>query len=799
MADVDRSQKHSPLQVSPVSQGDFTVQDLTFMRMLQRDVNQYIEGRADAAIAEAKQGLLKEKRKEGSDLGKNYAALKSKEASARKEAKRNIISAVTNAEISKREDVLTEVDYLVLGVEADASSDDNSYNPHAATFHGYWETIRAELRKDVKTPSASISTSSYGDTESGSGSGDAASDKQPLMGLSNKSLLPPMDVTHHVEVIENIKRELKVQYKADTNKYSNQQEKIKAYEEKYIQAIRSYYKLLKQAQIDNGVKFDQDNDEYLSTEAKRAEFELKDKKNLSWWQNFGFRGTRFFALGIGSFAMAWVTTGMGLGMGFAALALAPFAIAFWYYGSKSNWLTANKELGPLMKDMFNNPAESDMTNWQKLKSRWAHYRYSSKETFGRSIPSIISGVLFGLIVFGGLVAMFSLFPETVATMFGAQEMSAVLPGWATVNLGVLGIEGSVFLGSVILAGVLAPFTVLVYFMLPQIFSALNDKKNDNQFKQQMAIDAELNNVPNARANHKWSYRQVAFGMLCTLVFTVPTVAPVFDSMFARMGANVMLIELAAGLSFSLPAIGLALVVALIGFKAIMNFYKLRTQGASLKGLNSKMGTGMSDIAALKDPLATDLTGRNVPDFRAVDKPTDSALFPFEPTAAEVERARRANAVAQAGPSFGGGMAGFGMIAFMFGAGPVGILVAGIIGGAIGAYTAFKSSYNANSQGPRKVSQRVPDLAFVQAEVATYNKCEHDYSADNEKIALGNIRTVRTLEMQRYHGEDTSAAEACVDAYQSRYRLVRFSGPSAVKREVSVNDDPSRRASYVTLT
>jgi hypothetical protein len=514
----------------------------------------------------------------------------------------------------------------------------------------------------------------------------------------------------------------------------------------YHQTLANYYKSLNPAAVeDDFAENDSKKGKEQNKRAYRFGFEIESTKNelanKKVEQQFlkaGFFITKLFSYAQGVFAAgAWLGVFLFLGsvtnpiVGYVCMASLPL-LAF--HAARSNWISANDEMGPSLKNHFYNPAHVNYSFGKKL---WLWFRHSELSP-AAALRTAKGQANFVAAAFIG-----------VLTVVGGFELAHLIPEFAMVAMGPL---GSVIAPALVILPVLAAVTVLIYFVLANGSQAEENRARAKaekegkvylaDYKNRLNKLKDINNVTNPLMGYKVGVAVALFGIGSTLVGTIGVWGKLFSAGVPHAGEVVFKV---GSLSLSGPATvaaAVSLAVVMVACTGMFVFYRRRTRGSVEQGISKVMGTTFDELKGHK-LKSLDLTGVNAPDLKGnAFKTTDSFLFTTHDEKVDAQTSRIVNAVAQAGPAILGAMLFFTLVSCGAAALVGGDLVVasgiGIAAGVMAGIAAAAASYSANSTGNRQPKENITDVEVLAQDEAALNEVAKDYE-NSPFRELGNDR------------------------------------------------------------
>lgn len=614
----------------------------------------------------------------------------------------------------------------------------NAEQANSATFERLWANVIAEAHTET--------------------------DAQDAMLLQANITAP----RHHAELLEKLKAHFDDQVTEDSD--------LSDLNTRYRNARAHYFQLLR-AERNEIDELEGDKLNYtLGYERKRIEHEIAnyelDQKVLRkglYWAKFFALAQGFFAAG-GTYAfLAMQVPSLSLPaiivINIAVMASVSF---LFFYVARSNWLTINEEMGPLVKALFFNPAHTGWSIWKKLLYLIRNSEFSLRQMFNtaKGATNLTAGVFLGILTFAGSIALLTLTtgfipmgPSLGKIIFGK---AAVVPDFFIAMFGAAPIP------IIFLSLLFALVNTFVYFTITNI----NQQKKNNGTMGGEEKEKELEQLRKVdRASPLHFHKKYGFNIALALGGISATLVGASPVLLELVGAGVTQSTVLSISLFGMGAsatLGLAaVIVGAIVFAAcygISSFYQSRTYGATRGLITNSIG---AELNAEKLAKKLDVTGREAPNFREIQKERipktglwailkSIAKYPynklFNTKVDDSETARRVNALGQGMPSFTGAYEFFRSLASS----------AGFAIGGASMVAAASGSYSANSVGLRDVSEDVTELEMLRRDLTTMNNLEGP--RDMTATKLGE----KKAEVERYASGRERLGEHYGFALASRY-------------------------------
>lgn len=498
----------------------------------------------------------------------------------------------------------------------------------------------------------------------------------------------------------------------------------------------------------------------INAEYERLEAEtdlVMAKKRQAYFQK-GFTLAKRFAIGCGFFsAGGWALFSVGFVPGWVAgLALVPF-LYFAFHAMRMNWLSSNDEMGDpnfnaeVDRGDLRTPMQKRMDTMKVLFglkgfAAWKYYMFTPQSEYSlkgakraaQHAANETTGVVWGLLTAIGLLGIgYSLPAIFYPSLFNWGSAFMVNMGF----LGAMNIVAFTGLGALGLA--LGYVTYKVFGLLIRLKSDKNMSQGkdlyDNYYKELFLV-SEINNKQRPTSTHYVKQTATLFGILLTAMSSITLLSDIVAmATGAKLGLGFMGIDAAIAVS-TLLAFSI-IVVAFIGLK---DFYIQRSQNSVLKGQADTFGGNLPSFD--DDKLGSLGIDASAPDIAAQvakanpDRPwwkSVSELFFSTADNVDSEQSRRVNALSQAGPAIGGG------IAFMLMTVSAGLRALGVISpiaagvgigiGILGGICAAVGSYQANGIGNRKIKHNITDDKLLSVEVEVLNSNSLQARMDRESV------------------------------------------------------------------
>lgn len=507
---------------------------------------------------------------------------------------------------------------------------------------------------------------------------------------------------HHIDLLARLKK-LFENKKTGSN--------AKDLENKYYEARLSYYQWLKET---TGWKAPQGKELYyrLGKESKRLENELANKKREQTMRNKGLFMAKIFALAQGFFIAGGMFGRMllwGLSGGLMPINII-ISVALFSFTTRSNWITINEEMGPLLDKLFFDPNLAHLSPWRRLRNVFRRINIFDGWNTLKGFSNLVAGAMIGILTFTNTVLLLKFMPA--------------LPAIGSFSLGVLG-SGSLLVFGI--ASVLALVTTLVYFVI----SNLNQLKKNADPKWQepelarlekmraITLTSENNPLKRNGFNIFVGLTGISAIMICAGLDLAPIVGSIVGSFLP--GSAAVFAPLVVGVTALL--VGLAIY-------GISPFYQARTLNSTKRAVAGDSGLDFPQLEGSElDNL--DVTGRNAPDFFEVNVPESSmnwggraakliydyVFFGMNTKRDNHQWVRVGNALGQGTPAFMGASA-FVVVGLSFLSGFIGIPGAAImpismaVGALVGVF-ASRASYNANSTVLRVVHEHITEKGILE--------------------------------------------------------------------------------------
>lgn len=521
-------------------------------------------------------------------------------------------------------------------------------------------------------------------------------------------------IRHHYELLEAIKHHFVCLQKEGTSTGEE-------LEQQYMAERARYYAWLEEQHLANGQaapsKKDADHLAFeLGYEKRRLENDIANKKREQTLLPISLRIAKIFAFAQAIFvaggtfmlisAMAAV---VGL-PGVAATILAGIVCPILFLAvARSNWLTINKEMGPLLNELFFDPALAHLPLWKRclMWVRRSEFSLKAASDTTKGFTNIVAGSFLG-----------------VLTLIGGMSMLGIIPGLPMIGGISLGVFGTASLAVVATLMVLSLVTTFVYFLINNINQQDKNAGGKNA-ENDLARHEKLRTIANTS---KLSLlKQYAVNIVIGMTGVTCTLAAASTDLFKSLATFL------TGTTFmAIPLAGLVTaLIACVAIYGIYPFYQSRTRGSTERLIAQDKGLIFDRLKGTAfDNM--DVTGECVPDFRQLCHEQHKSFFHralsflmtplFNMTRDDSERARFVNAAGQGMPAFMGAWTIL-TLGFTFVGVPSAILVAIPCALLFGTMAASFASYSANSAGLRKVKDSVTELNVLNADLAALNSAE----------------------------------------------------------------------------
>lgn len=525
--------------------------------------------------------------------------------------------------------------------------------------------------------------------------------------------------THHTDMLDRIKYAFTI--KKGTKSAQALHDEYHAARTRYFQLLRVKHeeKKLWTKPVKNKLHYE------LGYESQQIKNDIANKKEDQKLLTHGLFWAKVFATAQAFFISGgtWATlTLWGLTSGFGLFLSIPLVCALFLNVSRSNWITINEEMGPLLKVLFFDPALSHLSYAKRF---WYMIRrvniFDGVNTL-KGASNLVAGLSLGILTFAGGVTLLGLIPAA--------------PYMGTFSLGVFG-TGSILV--IALAAILAAVTSFVYFVI-------NNYRQQQLNKNPKAIDeanAELEKLRTITATSKMNpFKRYGFNITVGMIGVAGMLfgaAPDLVALLSPYLGGTTNIFGALHASFvALPWV-FAITVGLVAMACygISSFYRFRTINSTKRMIAGDSGLTFDNLSGTKlDNL--DVTGRDAPDFAAESAPDflenpkhfghkvakffyniGTYFFNMDPNRDNSKYVRFGNAMGQGMPAFKGagfmGVSGIVMTAAFkaYGPGMVAsgaaapiILAVSMTIGVLAGVFAFWASYSANSTKLRVVNETI---------------------------------------------------------------------------------------------
>jgi hypothetical protein len=538
----------------------------------------------------------------------------------------------------------------------------------------------------------------------------------------------------------------------------------------YHEALVAYYNSLKR---DNPVEQVSENDDTDTKRRKELKIqkernklaylygyqledtkdELKNKQDEQTFLRSGFTITKLFALAQGVFVGgAWFFLFFNIAPVAAYALIAPLLYVM-FHAARSNWISANDEMGPSLKSLFYNPGHVRLNPLERMVE-WVRHSELSWGAFKRTLKGQANFVASAFIALLTMTGGFALLDEA------AQNSAATLS---------FGPFGTIFWPTLIVVPLLASVTLLIYFVLTNGSQIEENRVKEKAAKEGRVYLADynerlnklnaINNVKNPLRGYHVGVAAALFGIGSTLVGASGVLETFFKTGLYHKGQVVFKV---GSLSLSGPATLAALasiIVVSIACIGMFVFYRRRTRGSTENGISSIFGTTFNELKGHK-LKSMDLTGMRAPDLKThAYKTSDSIFFTTHEQKVDAGVSRVVNAIGQAGPAILGAMLFFTLLtvgaAALVGGDLVVATVIGQVAGAMAGITAAAASYSANSTGNRQPQENVTEVDVLTEDLAALEQAEVKKELANSNFfQLGVIRrdATRYKEARERQGE-----------------------------------------------
>lgn len=564
-----------------------------------------------------------------------------------------------------------------------------------------------------------------------------ALDFQAFWKKLNLKYQPTSTPRHHVDVLDAIYNHFKNKERLETHS-------IEALNDQYVDARNQYYQMLEEEHKKRNKWVDLQGNQLsyqLGYEKRRIQNDIANKQTDQKLLKWGLRMAKIFAFAQAVFvaggtillmnAMAPI---MGLPLIVTQFVGPVFAAILFMAVARSNWLTINEEMGPLLKELFFDPAHAHLSYWKRIRIWFRRSELSKKSAINtaKGFTNIVAGAFLGVLTLIGGMGMFGFIPGL--SLIGGQA-----------SLGVFGV-GAVWVIATLL--VLSLVTTFVYFVINNI-----NQKDKNAGGAQAAEDLKRHEKLRTIANTpKWAFwKQYAVNIVIGMIGVGFTLAAASTDIFLMLNPALASVNTGHALSFlgsaftGIPLAGiLTAVIFAIAWYGISSFYQARTRGATERLIGNSVGLVFDELKG-SNLRNMDVTGIP-PEFghearmknrNIITRAFDFVTYPlFNMTRNNSEPARRVNALGQGMPAFMGAWTlstlGFTFvgIAWLPIIGTLAPLLAIPVGVIFGTAFASFASWSANSAGMRVVNDAVTELNVLKADQQVLEKA----SVENANIA-----------------------------------------------------------------
>lgn len=627
----------------------------------------------------------------------------------------------------------TDIDYLVLGLDRDVkvkrSAETDAYRKKR--LNELFVALALYLRKDVG-------------------------------GIS---------VEHHTDILEWLKQQFEDRKPKPKffgqwfRDFSGNEEKDAGYDEYYV-ALNYYYQLLKQEHSSRYIwdSLDGNNEAFkLGYEQKRLENEIaskeEDQKLLTWGMFIGkiyalsqgfFTGGATYTIGACLLAM------MGL-KGWWALIPGVLAFPVFYFSARSNWLTINEEMGPLLKELFFDPNLAHLSYTQRVWFILRRTSFAPSDVWNamKGSTNLAAGAAIGILTLGGAM--------------GLMEFMS----FGSFSFGAFGAAGPVVFA---LSLVLALSSTFVYFAISNLTQQYKNKGGD-WLKEDNERLAKLRYITDTKYNplkhYDFNIKVALAGLAGTLLGACLSLFPIMESVFPASSLHFgdLLAPLHSSL-IGLPVVGVLTGLAFFVFVyGISAFYQKRTINSTEGIIQGDSGLRFDNMRGT-NRVNLDVTGENAPDFDTKKDPqfgtgvfakigsyaywAYTAFFNMDKNRNDFQRSRLGNALAQGMPSFAGmarvgvgatASSGAAYLLFNYmqatlglGAASFPIPAAAVVGVAVMLCAAY-GSFSANSMDMRVVQEKVTATEMLKRDKANVDARELELATDlglEQAFLAGNL-------------------------------------------------------------
>jgi hypothetical protein len=528
-----------------------------------------------------------------------------------------------------------------------------------------------------------------------------------------------------------------------------------AYYSRYYVVRNKYYELLKRRHLTNG-KLQRDTAAQLAyklgQEKQLLKNELANKKEDQKLLTHGLFWGRVFALsqgffvGGGTFGLMTSAEFIFAGMFTGWLMLIPAAVAAigFYMATRSNWLTINEEMGPLLKALFFDPNLAHVSYPKRMMNMIRRTSWAPKDVWNamKGSTNLVAGSFIGIL-----------------TLYN--------------SIGLLGRVGIVGPTAVLAAAVLALTATFVYFVINNI----NQQLKNNDADWQKADLERLEKLRTITASPNNPLKRYGFNIAVALTGLTGLLLGASVDLFGVVNplTSLTLGGLLTPIHLTLAALPFSGIITAVFFAlalyGITGFYQKRTVGSTEGIIVGDSGLDFGDLKGMKR-ANLDVTGANAPDFDSVGHPVfgngvgnaigkfifnaGTALFNMDPKRDNSQTVRIGNALGQAMPAFAGaGSTGVSYLLFNYmqvalgiGVGTSWAFIASICVGLVVLGAAAYASYSANSAGLRPVQEKITAVEVLKRDKKIVDDLELTNNCMNEQLfLLGQSRVNTELYIQ----------------------------------------------------
>jgi len=668
---------------------EFAPQQIIFARRLERQLLETKSQAAKKVIDSTINQLERAALDETSDVAHIYDTLNSSKASRaeKKYAKQALKSHIAGAKSRAIKDHQLALDRVALGLNENANVD-------ASLFNGFWDTLN----------------------------------------LTYKPIIKPR---HHSEVLDAINEHFKQKEALDGTDVNTLNNEYHAARAQYYQMLEDQHKANKKWRDLNAKELSYE----LGYEKRRIQNDIANKETDQSLLKWGLRMAKVFA-----FAQAVFVAGgtillmnalaplMGLPL-LAMQIIGPvFAGILFLAVARSNWLTINEEMGPLLKELFFDPALAHLSYWKRTKLWLRRSEISRKSALNtaKGFTNIVAGAFLGVLTLMGGMSMFGFIPGLA--LFGGQA-----------SLGVFGTAALWVIGVLALLSLVTKF---VYFVINNI-----NQKDKNEGGAQEAIDLKRHEQLRTIANtSKWEFwKQYSVNIVIGLTGVAFTLAAASSNIFSALSPAFGSLNTGHFFGFlgsafnGIPLAGvITAAIFAIAWYGISSFYQARTRGATERLIGKEVGLVFDELKG-SHLRNMDVTGIP-PDFGHEERMRNRSIFTqafdfltyplFNMTRDNSEQARWVNALGQGMPAFMGAWTlstlGFVFVGLAWAPviTPIAALLALPVGVIFGTAFASFASWSANSAGMRVVKDAVTELNTLKADQLVLQSA----AVENDNIA-----------------------------------------------------------------